>query len=267
MINLTEIEKISQRFNSATIQQLDSMKLLNRFDTKFILHADMLCDCMNEFAADYKIMEFNDKRIFKYNNQYFDTENYHFYSQHHNGKLNRTKVRFREYLDSGLCYFEIKQRANDGRTTKQRLLADHIENPINGSFGKLLKETINIKPEELLPQLIVTYDRMTLLNLENKEKITFDTNLSFSSNGNSIELPDLAIIEIKQKKMNYGADSVIRIKHYAERSTNRMSKYCIGLILTNNNIKYNRFKPKLLAINKLLGYKDERLFADRVVLV
>ncbi len=267
MVNLSEIEKLSSSFQSATIHQLDSMKLLNRFDTKFILHADMLGDCLKEFLADNRIMELNEKRIFRYYNQYYDTANYHFYHQHHNGKLNRTKVRFREYTDSGLCYFEIKQRANDGRTTKQRLIADHIENPINGSCGKLLKEILNIKPEELIPQLVVTYDRITLLNLENKEKITFDSNLSFSSNGNKIELPDLAIIEIKQKKMNYGAESVIRLKHYAERSTNRMSKYCIGLILTNNNIKYNRFKPKLLAINKLLGYHDERLFADRVVLV
>ena len=29
------------------------------------------------------------------------------------------------------------------------------------------------------------------------------------------------------------------------------SKYCMGIVLTNANVKYNRFKSKCMVINKL----------------
>jgi len=32
----------------------------------------------------------------------------------------------------------------------------------------------------------------------------------------------------------------------------RFSKYCMGMLHVNKGIKYNRFKPKLLQINKIL---------------
>jgi hypothetical protein len=33
----------------------------------------------------------------------------------------------------------------------------------------------------------------------------------------------------------------------------RFSKYCMGLLHVNDNVKYNRFKPRLLQINKILA--------------
>jgi len=34
----------------------------------------------------------------------------------------------------------------------------------------------------------------------------------------------------------------------------RFSKYCMGMLHINKEIKYNRFKPKLLQINKILTH-------------
>ena len=43
------------------------------------------------------------------------------YHRHHIGRSNRFKVRSRRYVESDLCFFEVKYRNNKGRTIKNRI--------------------------------------------------------------------------------------------------------------------------------------------------
>jgi hypothetical protein len=41
---------------------------------------------------------------------YFDTDSKRFYHDHHNGKVKRTKIRMRNYVESNLTFLEIKKK-------------------------------------------------------------------------------------------------------------------------------------------------------------
>ena len=60
---------------------------------------------------------------------------------------------------------------------------------------------------------------------------------------------DLVIAEVKREG-NAPSAFIKLIKEEHIRPTG-MSKYCIGSVLLDETIKYNNFKPHLLAINKL----------------
>ena len=54
-----------------------------------------------------------------------------FYNDHHNQRVNRHKIRFREYVDSGLIYLEVKCKTNKGKTVKKRLKVDKISKSLS----------------------------------------------------------------------------------------------------------------------------------------
>ena len=84
------------------------------------------------------------------------------------------------------------------------------------------------------------------------ERLTIDINLSVK-NGTDVKLFDqLVITEIKQNKYNPKSD-FIQILREMRIPEMRFSKYCMGILHIYKKIKYNRFKPKLTQINKILN--------------
>jgi len=64
------------------------------------------------------------------------------------------------------------------------------------------------------------------------------------------------IAELKQENVNRASLFFRLIKENGVRE-NRFSKYCIGIIKNNPDIKSNRFKAKILFMDKLiLGYGE-----------
>ena len=83
------------------------------------------------------------------------------------------------------------------------------------------------------------------------ERLTIDTNLT-AKNGSDRKIFDqLVIAEIKQKKYN-PKSNFIQLLRGLKIPEMRFSKYCMGMLHINKGIKYNRFKPKLSQINKIL---------------
>jgi len=60
--------------------------------------------------TDFHILEIGGAKIFSYDNIYMDTKELDFYTAHNNGDLDRIKMRTRHYIESGLSYFEFKQK-------------------------------------------------------------------------------------------------------------------------------------------------------------
>ncbi|MBN4051493.1 polyphosphate polymerase domain-containing protein [bacterium AH-315-M05] len=237
-------------FQPVSLEGMNKIKLLNRQDTKFIFNFKKLPSLLEQLKDKYYVLEVENHRITQYESQYFDTDDLRFYTQHHNGKLNRHKVRFRCYVESNTCYFEIKLKSNKGRTIKERIKKKKI-NMIKGKRAKqLLIKNIAIKPSDLIAKLLIYYSRITLAHKDFTERVTIDTGLKFKNDMVEKSLSELIIAEVKQDKVSLNSP-FIQLMRKEKIQPMRLSKYCIGTILTNENIKYNRFKPKLLTINKI----------------
>ena len=238
-------------FNSISLKDLDKVQLLNRKDTKFVFNQDSLLLFLDKLTPFYQVLEINGLRTFSYENTYFDTDEFLFYIQHHNESRKRFKVRHRKYCEANEKYFEIKVKDNKNRTIKKRLQI----NEMNGCLGEeerhLVSEIIGLSSEQLTPKLDIQFSRITLADNSFNERLTIDTNLSVKNGIRSKIFDQLIISEIKQKKYNPKSD-FIQILRDLKIPEMRFSKYCMGMLHVNKGIKYNRFKPKLLRINKIL---------------
>ena len=237
-----------KKYNTISLEEMDSVKLLNRIDTKFILNSSQLNSLLVNLRGEYSVLETENKRILSYETIYFDTEDLKTYFDHHKGKPNRFKIRIRKYLNSKISFFEIKKKIK-GRTKKSRIKIsfsdDDISREKQGFIQKTIGQNINLKKT-----VAVFYDRITLVNNDRTERITIDLNLKFKRQGSTKHITGLVIAELKQNKINRHSKFYQLLKKLHIREF-RISKYCLGMIFTGK-IKYNLFKYKLLKINKIL---------------
>jgi len=238
-------------FQGVSLKELDKVKLLDRQDTKFVFNQIQLPLILEKIKPFYRILEINNDRIFTYDTTYFDTDDFLFYNQHHNENRKRFKVRFRKYSSNNKSFFEIKIKNNKNRTLKKRLLVDEMNEYLGEQERDLVSRIIGLPPDQLTSKLELKFSRITLTDNSFNERLTIDTNLS-AKNGISSKIFDqLVISEIKQKKYDTKSD-FIQILRDLKIQEMRFSKYCMGILHVNKEIKYNRFKPKLLQINKIL---------------
>ena len=175
-----------------------------------------------------------------------------FYHQHHNERRDRFKVRFRKYNTTNNVFFEIKKKNNQDRTIKNRISVKKVRIDLEDSEMNLITKTINKSMKKLSQKLIIEFNRITLANNSLTERLTIDIKLSVK-NGTDAKLFDqLVITEIKQNKYNPKSD-FIQILREMRIPEMRFSKYCMGILHIYKKIKYNRFKPKLTQINKILN--------------
>lgn len=238
-------------FTPITLQGLDKVALLNRIDTKFVFHIKDLAAILKEVESDYYVLEIDEKRQFAYESLYFDTPKYDLYKFHHNGKLNRVKIRYRKYVDSGLCYFEVKYKVNGGlRTNKKRFKTEKIEQTLAQPELDLIYHP-QLDNDVLQPMLWIHFTRITLASRKLNERLTIDINLSYTDDAQTQHLSDLVIAEIKTEKSCFTSPIVKAFKdrHYEQSG---FSKYAIGTALLAP-VKYNNFKPQLIKLAKILS--------------
>lgn len=255
---MDKVEKYLADFSKVGLDQLDAIKLMKRYDKKFIFHKDKLKPVFDYLRNDYQVLEINGNRAFKYENVYYDTENHFFYHQHHNKKLNRYKLRCRQYIETNQCYFEVKFKTNKDKTIKTRLLLK--DNSINGKLTYESKEfarkTVLINNGNIIdkvsPSLWISFNRVTFANLISKERLTFDMNLTYTDKrSNSRRIDNLIIAELKSENVS-GNSPFFQYLKTINISPSSFSKYCMGIAITEKNIKYNRFKNKVLLIKNLM---------------
>lgn len=236
-------------FDKTTLAEMNSVSLMKRVDTKFILKESQLLEVLSKLYDDYKILEIDQERLMKYSTLYFDSENKKCFKDHHNGKLNRYKIRMRKYLVSDICFLEIKKKNNLGITNKiRRQIKDFETNLTSESKDFITKSNINNLLLE--PSLYNNFSRMTLVNKNESERITIDVDLSFSFGTDEKKFDKLVVVEIKQEGKRLNTTINRALKSMSILPTN-FSKYCIGISNIIGDIKSNRFKEINLKINKL----------------
>jgi hypothetical protein len=249
-----ELNSALNQLTPISLKELDRVKLQDRTDTKFVFNADLLPVILNEIIDFYSILEIDGKRTNSYRTLYYDTEDLQSYIQHHNGKANRIKVRFRKYIESDLNFLEVKFKNNKGRTIKARSKVASIEEKLTEFSKKFIIDNSYsfFKDKEVSPVLWNNFTRLTLAHKTLNERLTIDLNLGFESFKNHTikNIEHIIIAEVKQEKASVNSDfiRVIR-KHHIRKSS--MSKYCVGTALLNKDLKQNNFKESILKINKL----------------
>lgn len=235
---------------------MDRVKLQNRTDTKFVFKAELLPSILNDIKDYYTILEIKKKRTNSYRTLYYDTKELQSYIEHHNGKANRIKIRFRKYIESELNYLEVKFKNNKGRTIKARKKISDIETVLSPVSKGFIEDNSFYKGDEVVPVLWNEFTRLTLVHKTQNERLTIDLNLGFKSFSDDIkkDIPHIIIAEVKQEKASGNSDFIKAIKKYHIRKSG-MSKYCIGTALLNKDLKQNNFKERILKINKLKNVK------------
>ncbi len=242
-----KIDELVKDLQPVSLSEMDGVKLMDRTDSKFILAFDNLIPVLKNLSDQYRILTINKLRVFNYRTDYFDTPELSMYTDHHNGKLNRFKIRQREYVESNIRFVEVKYKSNKGRVIKDRIeksCKDQV------AFKGFISSHTPYDPNALSVILTNRFNRLTLVNLKLQERVTLDFNLSFTDENHMARLNGLAIIEIKQNRLNMQSPVFKSLKECCIRRQS-MSKYCIGVSLLNRHYKLNNFKKTVNLINQL----------------
>lgn len=250
---MSPIEQVIGQFKPITLKEMDGVELMNRTDTKFVVSLGVLLSILEEVKSTYKILEVNNVRFSHYETLYYDTDEFLFYTRHHNGKKNRWKIRKRSYVDSQMNFLELKFKTNRGRTQKQRTGIPEIGLELNVDEEKFIGKKMGVD-FHLLPQIKNNFTRLTLVEPNLPERITIDLELSFEWKEVMKELKQIVIVEVKQESRNRRSPFVQALKkrHVREES---ISKYCLGVSMLVPFVKKNNFKEKLIKVNKLESIK------------
>ena len=241
---------------------MESVKLMNRIDTKYAVPMSVLPAILQVAQQDYYAQQIDGQRIATYDTMYYDTDTLDMYIRHHDRQLVRQKIRVRQYVDSDLTFLEIKRKNNKGRTKKKRISVPGFD--ITGeTFGNSKRSMWSVEDfiaaksryqwSELTPCLSTRFHRITLVNKAKTERLTIDMDLVWDNvvTGESKTYRDLVIIELKRdgNVPSPMTDIMIGLRLHPLK----ISKYCIGTALTTPGLKKNRFKAKIRKIEKMLN--------------
>lgn len=245
---------ILEEYDLITLEEMKSVKLMNRIDTKYLTTRRVLLRFLEQAKTDYRLQHIDGEYLLPYYTLYFDTEECSMYMAHLLGRKNRQKIRIRRYETSGISFLEVKNKNNKGRTKKKRISCDDYNADDSQDF---LGKHSRYPRTGLCEQIENRFSRITLVNRNMTERLTIDTDLRFHNcrTGKTCKLNDLVIIELKRDGHTMSSSS--GMLHSLHIHPARFSKYCMGMALTDESLKRNRFKPRLRLIDKICDIKRD----------
>ena len=165
--------------------------LLTRVDRKYLVPLERAQDLVNGLTPDARVLDIDGRRRFSYASTYFDTPGLEAFMLAARKRRRRFKVRTRTYLDSGLCFLEVKTRGARGTTVKRRMSyhpddASRLTGPGRSFVAVCLASTGVTGPAAareiaaaLRPVLATTYERTTLHLPDAEARATIDTALTW----------------------------------------------------------------------------------------
>ena len=257
---MLSINDILNEMVPISLDEMSAVKLMNRVDTKYVADDLTVAKLFSLIKEEYYVQEIEGKRIAAYDSIYYDTVDNHMYIIHQDKKLKRDKLRVRNYVDTGNYFCEVKHKNNHGRTKKKR-----IEVGENVFADLKSDEAVREFVENQLPdydfdgfvkKLSTSFERVTVVNKGKTERITIDFNVRFHNfeNGNETGIAPLVIMELKRdgRCESFFQKTLfdMRVKPLS------ISKYCIGRALTDKTLKQNRFKKKIIKLEKLKKLRE-----------
>lgn len=260
------MQHILSSYDPITLEQMGGIRLMNRTDTKFVTTDAKLRQLLLAAGDDYYVQDIDGVRLSSYYTLYFDTPRCDMFRAHHNGKLNRQKVRIRAYEDAGAAFLEVKTKNNHGRTKKRRVEAESFDGATSDKryiatacegiavdWRAFLAEYLRYPYDDITGRIENRFRRITLVNKGLTERLTIDTSVAFRNlvTGHRLSLDGVAIIELKRDGLV--ASPILEHLRRLRIMPMGFSKYCMGMALTDDSLRRNRFLPRITAISKIMG--------------
>lgn len=254
LVNNSEINDYLSILKSIGLKDLEKVSLLDRIDRKFVFHINKLGPLLNALSKDYYILEIDNKKLHPYRTLYFDTKDFKLFHMHQNGRKNRYKFRTRQYSLSGHVFNEVKLKTNKGKTIKERIIRSEFKNEIDTKFSKLITSHTHHIPQELSPSIFINFNRITLCDYGQTERLTIDLNLNYQDtlSEKTKDFRDMIILEVKQDRLTTRSNINTILRDLRIFPTGS-SKYCLGIFHLKDDIKRNNFKQKNRLIQKILS--------------
>jgi hypothetical protein len=231
-------------FPVASKALIEERILQKRTDTKFVIQSNQLASVLEELKETCAAITHNGQIESDYKNLYFDTTDFRCLLDHQRGRRPRFKARFRHHVSRELSFFEIKKRCRDERTEKFRLDAPFMHEQLTDTEMDFVTSNTPLKATKLQPTIGIEFKRITLVTLLGKERITLDTQLRFVGSECSETWPELAIIEVKQARLDPQTPSMKALKK-AGATEFSISKYCLGASLVLPKADTNWYGHKI----------------------
>lgn len=245
---MISINDIIRQFQGITLSQMDSVKLMNRTDRKYWFHRDHLAHILEDVMPDYYLLEIDGERNLPYSTTYYDTMHDEMYENHHRGKMNRYKIRRRNYISTNISFLEVKFKSNKGRTIKVRQPSNYLNPEFDTQDEAFLSKNTPYSCKDLRMALENGFRRLMLVSKNLNERCTIDSDICFRSGENKATLENLVIVEVKSDGRSYS--KIIEVLNNRRIKPSGFSKYCIGRSLTDQRVRQNNFKQKHREINK-----------------
>ncbi len=244
-----DIYSLLSHFSPVTLQEMESVRLMNRTDTKYVTSVATLSTILWELRDEYRVQEVDGERNIPYRTIYLDTPGCDMYLAHQNGRRVREKIRVRTYVLSDLTFLEVKNKNNKGRTDKKRIRVRNVSTLHNDGASDFLTQYAWYDLESLTPQLENRFRRITLVNHAMTERLTIDTEVCFHHllTDRKVSLDNQVIIELKRDGRTFSQVRDVLRKHRVRQSS--FSKYCVGSALTDPGLKQNRLKQKIRSLS------------------
>lgn len=237
------------RFAPISLAEMDGVKLQDRNDTKYVFGQEQLAAVLERMLDEYRILEVGGVRGTAYRSLYLDTPDLRHYRDHHNSRTLRSKVRFREYVGSGLVYLEVKRKTGRGRTDKVRMLVKSIPDTLSPEQASFVASA-NGGQEVLVPSLWNHFTRYTFVHKRLPERLTMDLDLRFSGPDGESPLGGIVVAELKQERIDRRSTFARIMRDMGIRPAG-MSKYCVGMLMLHRPVKHNAFKPVLRMLERI----------------
>ena len=182
----------TKRLTTTTLAELNSAAgLLTRVDRKYLVPLTCAQNLVDGLAPHARVLAIDERRRFSYTSNYFDTPGLEAFMFAARKRRRRFKVRTRTYLDSGLCFLEVKTCGARGSTVKRRMGyhaddASRLTGPGRAFVAACLAGTgvtgsaaAREVAAALRPVLTTTYERTTLHLPRAEARATIDTALTW----------------------------------------------------------------------------------------
>ena len=182
----------TKHLTTTTLAELNSAAgLLTRVDRKYLVPLTCAQNLVDGLAPHARVLAIDERRRFSYTSNYFDTPGLEAFMFAARKRRRRFKVRTRTYLDSGLCFLEVKTCGARGSTVKRRMGyhaddASRLTGPGRAFVAACLAGTgvtgsaaAREVAAALRPVLTTTYERTTLHLPRAEARATIDTALTW----------------------------------------------------------------------------------------
>lgn len=246
---MTDLDSTLELFAPASTEDSARAALQERMTIKFLLPTTALSPLLREIAREYTLLFAGNNRAAMYRSLHFDTPDLAFFHAHRRGYRRRQKVRIRHYDDRKLAFFEIKQRVSEFKTVKLRRERPFGDNLLGDEDLALLCKNTPVQGP-MLPQVWTIFQRLNLVNVAARERVTVDFDLQFRSDDKEVKVRNGVVVEVKQLRLNPHTPVMIALRNGGFRSGS-FSKYCAAIVALHPLVRNNRLLPQLRVLERM----------------